>query len=118
LSLFVEKFKLFSRKIRYFYSTVQHSYKKMVGIIDIVMILVMVCLAWAITSMVLIISKVEKGGTRINFFLIKLFIFKYISQYNEMTKQEKGKVGPLFYHFIVPMWLAFAGVLIWIIFSL
>ena len=59
------------------------------------------------------------GRTRlINFFLIKLFIFKYISQYNEMTKQEKGKVGPLFYHFIVPMWLAFAGLLIWIIFSL
>ncbi len=90
----------------------------MVGIIDIVMILVMVCLAWAITSMVLIISKVEKSGTRINFFLIKLFIFKYISQYNEMTRKEKGKVGPLFYHFIVPMWFAFAGVVIWIIFSL
>ncbi len=90
----------------------------MVGIIDIVMIVVMVCLAWAITSMVLIISKVEKSGTRINFFLIKLFIFKYISQYNELTMKEKGKVGPLFYNFIVPMWLAFAGVLIWIIFSL
>jgi hypothetical protein len=90
----------------------------MVGIIDIVMIVVMVCLAWAITSMVLIISKVEKSGTRINFFLIKLFIFKYISQYNELAKKEKGKVGPLFYHFIVPMWLAFAGVLVWIIFSL
>ena len=47
----------------------------MVGIIDIVMILVMICLAWAITSMVLIISKVEKSGTRINFFLINLQIF-------------------------------------------
>ena len=90
----------------------------MVGLIDIVMIIVMVCLAWAITSMVLIISKVEKGGTRINFFLLKLFIFKYISQYNELTLKEKGKVGALFYHFIVPIWLAFAGVVIWIIYSL
>ena len=90
----------------------------MVDIIDIVMIIVMVCLAWAITAMVLIISQVEKSGTRINFFLIKLFIFKYISQYNEKTREERGRVGPLFYHFIVPMWLAFAGVLIWIIYSL
>jgi len=90
----------------------------MVSTIDIVMILVMVCLAWAITSMVLIISKVEKSGTRINFFLLKLFIFKYISQYNELTRKEKGKVGPLFYHFIVPMWLAFALVVAWIILSL
>jgi hypothetical protein len=90
----------------------------MVGVIDIVMIIVMVCLAWAITSMVLIISKVEKSGTRINFLLIRLFVFKYISQYNEMTRQERGKTGPLFYHFIVPMWLAFAGVVIWIILSL
>ena len=49
----------------------------MVGIIDIVMIVVMVCLAWAITSMVLIISKVEKSGTRINFFLIKLFSLRF-----------------------------------------
>jgi hypothetical protein len=90
----------------------------MVGIIDIVMIIVMVCLAWAITAMVLIISKVEKSGTRINFLLIKLFVFKYISQYNEMTRKERGKTGALFYHFIVPMWLAFAGVVIWIILSL
>jgi hypothetical protein len=90
----------------------------MVSVIDIVMIMVMVCLAWAITAMVLIISRVEKSGTRINFFLLKLFVFKYISQYNEMTRTEKGRVGPLFYHFIVPMWLAFAGVLLWIIFSL
>jgi len=90
----------------------------MVSFIDIVMLLVMVCLAWAITSMVLIISKVEKSGTKVNFFLIKLFIFKYISQYNEVTRQEKGRVGPLFYHFIVPMWIAFGLVLVWIILSL
>lgn len=90
----------------------------MANVIDIVMILVMACLAWAITSMVLIISKVEKSGTRINFFLLKLFIFKYISQYNELTRKEKGKAGPLFYHFIVPMWLAFGLVVVWIILSL
>ena len=49
----------------------------------------------------LIVHELQKRNVKINFILLRLFLFEYMNQYKEMTKRETGKVGPLFYGAIV-----------------
>jgi len=46
---------------------------------------------------IMIVHQLMKRGIRINFFLLKLYIIKYIHQYKQITIEETGKPGPLFY---------------------
>ncbi len=55
---------------------------------------------------IMIVNEVSKRGTKINFFLLRLYIIKYIQQYKQITKHETGKVGPLFYPCVVSVNLA------------
>ena len=36
-----------------------------------------------------------------NFIFIKLFIFRYVNNYKRITKNETGKVGYLFYSWLI-----------------
>ena len=45
----------------------------------------------------MIVHELSKRGVRINFFLLRLYIIKYIHQYRRITKEETGRVGPLYY---------------------
>ena len=60
---------------------------------------------WIVFS-IMIVNEVTKRGTKINFFLLRLYIIKYIHQYKQITKQETGKVGPLYYPCVVSVNLA------------
>lgn len=55
---------------------------------------------------IMIVHEVSKQGVKINFFLLRLYIIKYIHQYKQITQQETGKVGPLYYPCIVSVNLA------------
>ncbi len=50
--------------------------------------------------------EVSKRGVKINFLWIRLYIIKYMHQYKQLTKQETGRVGPLFYPAIFAINLA------------
>ena len=54
----------------------------------------------------MIVNEVSKRGTKINFFLLRLYIIKYIHEYKQITRQETGKVGPLYYPCIISVNLA------------
>lgn len=45
----------------------------------------------------MIVYQLAKRGIRINYFLLKLYIIKYIHQYRTITKEETGQIGPLYY---------------------
>lgn len=55
---------------------------------------------------IMIVNEVSKRGVKINFFLLRLYIIKYIHQYKQLTKEETGKIGPLYYPCIVSVSLA------------
>jgi hypothetical protein len=55
---------------------------------------------------IMIVHEVSKRGVKINFFLLRLYIIKYIQQYKQITKQESGKVGALYYPCIISVNLA------------
>ena len=43
---------------------------------------------------------------------IRLFLFRNLERYKEITRRETGKVGPLFYSYVIPISTALALVLI------
>ena len=43
----------------------------------------------------------ERDKTIASFLLINLYIFRYVSQYREITKKENGQIGPLYYLWII-----------------
>lgn len=50
-----------------------------------------------IVCSMLIVGELQKRKVKINFFLLKLLLPKYAHQYKQITLQETGKVGALFY---------------------
>jgi len=59
---------------------------------------------------IFIIRELQKRGVKINFFLLRLLIPKYVHQYKKMTLEETGSVGKLFFWWIVSInltWILF-----------
>jgi hypothetical protein len=88
------------------------------AVYDILMFIALVCIVWSITALMLISGKVSRSGIRVRFFLITILFFRYISVYEDLTRKETGKTGPLVYHFAIPLWIALILVIIWILFSI
>jgi hypothetical protein len=55
---------------------------------------------------IMIVHEVSKRGVKINFFLLRLYIIKYIHQYQKLTRKETGRPGPLYYPCIVSYQMA------------
>ena len=70
---------------------------------------------WGVVSSIVIISYISRRGVKINYFLLKLLILKYVHDYYKITKEESGKPGPWFYSYITSMNLALIFVVIGII---
>lgn len=66
----------------------------------------LVAVVWGIVSALAMMSHLAGRGHKVNWLLIRLLIFKYMHQYQEVTRQENGKTGPWFYSYIISMNLA------------
>ena len=79
------------------------------------LVLALISVAWGIANSIMITSFLSKRGIKINYLLLRLFIFKYVSQYRKITLEETGKPGPLFYSFLTAWNLALLFAIIGII---
>lgn len=70
------------------------------------LILAVVFLVLFVVFAMAIVHEVSKRGVKISFLWLRLYIIKYIHQYRQLTRQETGKVGPLFYPCILSINLA------------
>ena len=73
---------------------------------NVFLVLATVCVLCGVVFSMMITAFVSKRGTKINYLLIRIYIYKYVNQYRKITIEENGKVGPLFYPFIVSFILA------------
>lgn len=64
-------------------------------------VLAFVAIAWNIVSGILIIRDLQKRQQKINFVFIKLMLPIYAHRYKKITLEETGKVGLLFYHWVI-----------------
>jgi hypothetical protein len=66
-------------------------------------VLAIVCVMWGVAAALLIVADLRRRGVAVNFVWIRLLIVKYLGQYARITHEETGRVGPLFYHYVVPL---------------
>ena len=71
-----------------------------------------VCVVWAIVAAILIAVDLSKRGVPVNVIWLRVMILKYLHEYSKLTREETGRVGPLFYHYVVPLNVALILVLI------
>jgi len=75
---------------------------------NIFAVLALVSVAVGVVFSMMMVSEVSKRGVKINYFLIRILLFKYIGQYKRLTVKETGRVGPLYYPGVVSYLLALA----------
>jgi len=68
--------------------------------------LAMISVIVNVVTSVLITVALDKRKIKINFIFLRLLILKYVKQYRDITLQETGRVGPLFYCWIISINLA------------
>ena len=68
--------------------------------------LILVCGGWAVAASVLIARDLERRGVHVSYLWLRVMIFKYLGQYRRVTLQETGRVGSLFYHYVIPLNIA------------
>ena len=66
-------------------------------------VLALISVAFGIAFMIMITSYLSKQGIKINYFLLRLYIIKYVHQYRKITMAGSGKPGPLYYPFVASM---------------
>ncbi len=72
---------------------------------------------WGLISSIVIVSFLSQRGTKINWLFIRILVLKYVHQYHQITKQERGKPGPWFYSYIGSMILALIFVILGVVFK-
>jgi len=77
--------------------------------------LILACGVWAVVASVLIARDLEKHGVSVGFLWLRVMILKYLGQYRKVTLEETGRVGPLFYHYVIPLSVALGLVIILIV---
>lgn len=65
-----------------------------------------------VVTTILIYNYLSRKGCDVSFLFLKVLILKYLGQYRKITLQETGKVGPLFYSYIISMNLALVAVIV------
>ena len=58
-------------------------------------------IVWHIVSGAMIVNKLMKRKQKIQFIIIKLMLPVYAHRYKKITLEETGKVGSLFYHWVI-----------------
>jgi len=69
-------------------------------------VLAFIAVAWYIVSGIMIINELLKRKQKINFVFIKLMLPVYAHRYKKITLEETGKVGTLFYHWVIAINIA------------
>lgn len=52
-----------------------------------------------VTALILMMSALDRRGMKTNFLLARIFAFKRVSQYRDVTRKETGRIGVLY-----PLW--------------
>jgi len=82
---------------------------------SIVLICAIACVCLYVIFSMMIVHQLSKRDVKISFLFLRLFIIKYIHQYKQITLEETGKVGPLFYPCIVSINMALVLALVYFI---
>lgn len=88
----------------------------MIAIGNALMTFAIVSALCAVASAVLMTAALQKRGIPVNWVWLQLRILsRYLNQYRDVTRQETGRTGPLFYIFVVAINLTLLTALVGLI---
>ncbi len=64
-----------------------------------------------VTALILMMSALDRRGIKTNFLLARIYAFKYVSQYREVTRKETGRTGVLYHLWSWSIIVAVLGIL-------
>ncbi len=82
---------------------------------DVFLAIALICVGWGIVSAMVIVSFLRSRGVKINWLLLKLWLIKYVSQYEELTRKETGKSGAWYFSYVTSMLMALGAAVVGII---
>jgi hypothetical protein len=85
------------------------------SVVVVLVALSVVCVIWNVVTTLIIYDALQRRGIPVSFLWLRMLAPKYASQYKDITKAETGRVGPLFYHWIVSINLAWVFAIVAII---
>jgi hypothetical protein len=59
-----------------------------------------------VVSTMMVYSFLDKRGEKVSFLWLRLFIFSYVNKYVRITKAETGKIGHIFYIWVISINIA------------
>jgi hypothetical protein len=60
-----------------------------------------IAIVWHIVSGAMIVNELMTRKQKIKFIIIKFMLPVYAHRYKKITREETGKVGSLFYHYVI-----------------
>ena len=82
---------------------------------SLILVIALGCMAAFVIMAMMMVHEVSKRGVKINIPLLRLLVIRYVEQYKQITKEETGKVGPLFYPCITSIIIALVLVLVYVL---
>ena len=67
------------------------------------LLLAAACGLWAGISAVLLAAALQQHGVRTPFPFWGVLVFRNLHRYSQITRKTTGRVGPLFYSYVVPI---------------
>ncbi len=64
-------------------------------------VIAFIAVGWYIVSGIMIYSELQKRGQKVYFVFLNFMLPVYASRYKKITLGETGKVGSLFYHWLI-----------------
>lgn len=71
------------------------------NVTGVLAVLAVVCVVWFVVASLRIYDYLRRRGYSVHFPLLRLMLPVYVNRYKEITRAENGRVGALFYHWIV-----------------
>ena len=65
-----------------------------------------IAVAWYIVAGIMIFNELQKRGEKVYFIFLNFMLPAYASRYKKITLEETGKVGSLFYHWLIAINIA------------
>ncbi len=69
----------------------------------VLLAIAVLCAAWAVASALMMTRMLDQRGLNTPPPLIGPFLFRNLGRYREVTRRVTGKVGSLFYSYVIPI---------------
>jgi hypothetical protein len=88
----------------------------MINVSSVLLGIAIVSALCGVASAVMIAGALQRRGVKVNWIWLRvLIVSKYLGQYRDITRQETGRTGPLFYSYVIGMNLALVTAIVGLI---